>query len=302
MNPNDTITANTLETALATGKALGKPIELPGYKPIVIFPEGYVMEPLEHAPDKPLPGFITQGVKLDEAESFISYVTSYRQDNTRVFFTSPGLAALLAMSGTACFLAVLDYHLTHEQAEKRDIVDPDSFADDTMARRGAHKARFDCPLAIEWKTWMGVNGQALGQEVFIDFVEANSRDVVTPTAADIMEMAINFESASTGRFQNKINRTVTGKSLTFSEETDARSQVGGTSIRVPDGLTLKLPVFEGGPLYEVQARLVYTVKDGKLTIAVNLLRPHLVLRDALEAVREQIATELKLEVLRGGLC
>lgn len=269
---------------LAAGSALSDPKEHEGYAPYVIVPDGYKVEPLTRESFTPLPDHIRQRVRLDDAASFIAYVKAFKLHLTRIFGAAVNLAKLApGCAGGARFTALLDYH---------------EGGKDQKAQRVQHVAEYPVPLSLEFSAWLAQNGKAQQQLDFVSFIEANGIDVVNPDSASLMELALNFEAKANVQFQTKIDRTTGGKVLNYSEQIEAGAPAVG-QIKVPDGLSISVPVFEGGKKYSLSARLEFRPSGGRLTIAYHLQRPHEALRAAMKDLREEIAGALEIEILTG---
>lgn len=277
----------SIKTLLDAGKALGSP-QFPdrGLAPYAIVPPGYEMKVISRADLPPLDDHIRQNVRLDDAESFILYVKAFRTATTRILAASIDIAKVTASSaGGAKFTALLDYHEGGKEQK---------------ASRCAHVASYPVPLSLEFRVWLASNGKALSQTDFVEFIEANAADVVSPDSASLMEMALNFEAETNVNFQSKIDRVSGGRSLTFQETVDAGAPSVGR-MKVPETLALRIPVFEGGKSYELKARLEYRASNGRLAVAYHLHRPHDAFRLAIKDLREEIATGLELEILTGDV-
>lgn len=267
---------------LAAGKALAaNPVHASGREPVVILPEGYKAEPLPHATETPLLSFIQQRVTLKDAPSFTAYVKRFQGTHSAIF-AKPGDAK----GAGANFTAVLDYH----EGGK---------GEDHKPARVAHVVQYPCPLSLEWQTWAGVDAKALKQNEFIDFIERNAPDVVTPASASLMELALNFEAKIDVEFQSKVARVTGGRQIMFKENIEAGG--GSGAIKVPERLTINIPVFEGGPSFSLDARLEWNPRDGKLSVLIVLQRPHAVIREALKALRDEIKEATGIEPYTGEL-
>lgn len=292
-NPTDSTPASSTvlnltgaQELLNAGKALGAAIQPGnGLQPYAIVPPGHTLSPIPREPLPALPDHIRQKVKLEEMESFVAYVNAFKTHTTRIFARRPNLAEVKpGSSGGASFTALLDYH---------------EGGRDPLAKRAAHVAVFPVPLSLEFSTWLGLDGKPLAQMDFVQFIEANCADVVTPDSATLMEMALNFEAKTSVNFQSKVNRVTGGRELVFQEAVEAGAPSVG-SMKVPEWMTLRLAVFEGGKSYELKARLEYRPNSGRLAITYHLQRPHDVVRAAIKDMREEIAAATELEILTGA--
>lgn len=278
-NPTPDSKANLNQTLISAGSALGDPKEVTGYRPVIIVPEGFKATPLEHETLPPLPDHIRQKVALHEAASFISYVNTFKDADTRVFSSMPDKG----LTTSPEFRAIFDYHLA--VAHK--------------AQRCAHAAHYTCPLSLAWMTWAGIHGKAMTQREFVDFVDENMPDIVTPKAADVMELARDFNAHTEVKFASKVNAITGGVSMNYQEDTEVGTQ--GGQIEAFDRLALVIPVFEGGDEVPVDAKVQWVPKDGKLAVTVKLYRPSETKRTAFLELRREIQEKLGIAVLNGGV-
>jgi uncharacterized protein YfdQ (DUF2303 family) len=268
---------------LAAGRAASPTVNIPGLQAGVILPEGYAFRDIPFVEPEPLLPFIQQQVQLSDTESFVAYIKRYQDAKTVIFATLPQSAD----GSGAEFRAVFDYHVGGK-------------GEDKAANRCAHQAFFPCPLSVNWKAWIAVSGKPQTQDQFINFIEANTPDIVTPDSAALMEMALNFESRTEVEFTSKVDRLTGARKLTFNETIGDTKKPGG-SITVPDSLKLKLPVFEGGKPFDTTCRLEWRPQGGKLHVVIRLLHPHDVIRTALTEIRKEIAADVAIEPMTGRL-
>jgi uncharacterized protein YfdQ (DUF2303 family) len=277
--------ASSVQQLLAAGQARGNIIERPGYQPMLLVPEACKLVAVPHAERAPLPDHVRQAVSFVDAPSFIDYVKQWKRAETVIFACLPGA------NGQAEFRAIFDYHTRESQGTGH------------AAARCAHVAVYACPLSEEWETWMGANGTAQAQRDFIDFIEANAPDIVSPSAASLMELAMNFEARTEVNFSSKMDRTTGGRNLNFTENVEAGGRGGAGQIKVPDAMKLRLPVFEGGAAFDVDVRLEWVPRDGRLKVIVHLQRPAQKVREALASIRADIEapeTGTGIRVLNGA--
>ena len=270
--PETKVASSTLEL-LATGKALGTPIVQPGYSPVIIVPSDWKAEPLTPAP---LLDHIRQRVTLLDAASFADYVKRYVCGDT-VLFAKAGNAT----GSGAEFRAVLDYHSYGAPA------------------RCAHVAVFSPVLTVEWQEWQAINGRPMSQTDFINFIERHAPDIVEPDGASLMEFTANFEAKTDVTFGTRVDRVTGGLCIAYKEEVTAGSMKDGVLKNIPARLRLAVSVFEGGGVAELEARLEWKPRDGKLTVTVHLLRAHLVARVALDALKAEIEKATDMRALTG---
>lgn len=270
--------ANLNQTLIATGTALAGPQELPGFKPFVVVPEGFTAQPLEHAGYAPLPDHIRQTVELHDAKSFIEYVTLFKCVRTRVFASVPKGGLLESPR----FEAIFDFH--------EPVIN--------LATRCTHRAKYTCPLSLAWQTWAGIHGKALSQREFVDFVDDNIPDIVSPKAAQVLELARDFNAHTEVKFASKVNPITGGVSLNYQEETDSGTATG--QLKAFDRIGLVIPIFEGGDPVPVEAKVQWVPRDGKLAVTVKLFRPSETKRTAFAEMAAAIQDAIGITVLNGG--
>ena len=220
-----------------------------------------------------------QGVaQFAELESFIRYVNRFKQQPAVVF------ADIARMQVTA----VLDYHPEGSKA--------------TDAGWLGHRAVYECPRSRQWKEWTGNDGKAMRQDVFAAWIEDHLDDLTSgsgkagdyPAPAAVLEMARNLQVHTKGRFERSFNPTTGESSLVCKTENEA------SSTPIPRAFLLALPVFEGGELYRVEARMRLALHEGAPLFTSVLHRRAEIERDAFDGVRAKVATETKIPLFAGA--
>jgi len=153
------------------------------------------------------------------------------------------------------------------------------------------------PLA--WREWTAWHNQPHGQTAFAEFVEDHIPDIVTPTGADLLELAQSFQAVKRATFSSD-RRLASGQvQLTYVEEIDATAGRQGT-LKVPTSFTIQLAVFEGTDPVQMNVRLRYRINgEGQLQITFILDRPQEVIQEAFEFVVDEVATVTGLPVWFG---
>ena len=252
--------------------------------PYVLTPPGYNVATLEHLLVQPTRA--KGNTKLGDADSFIRFVG----ENT--------LGACTRLYGRT---------------------DPPSFKavfNDTIAGGGAgwadHTATYDCPLSREWKLWNASNGaaKAMGQEAFAKFIEDNALDIrafpadpdkpddeATPSAADMLDVALLFEAKKRVNFSSGIRLDNGQQQVTYEETIEGTTRKG--QLKMPQTFAIAIPVMEGAAPYRVDARLRYRIGDtGSLVLWYDLIRPHKSLEDAATEVWIQIEEGTGLKIFK----
>lgn len=274
---------DNVKALLDAGRSMGSPYDDHEGKPVVIVPTGYKVETLNVPPQR-----VPRAVSFTDGPSFCEYVQKYKTPGTLLF-------AVVADAGCT-ITAHLDYHDKPVlEANAREI------------NWSSHTAKMECKLTNEWQTWLGHNGadKAFSQIEFAQFLEDNDRLFIAPTGAEFLELVTTLEGKNHVRFNSGI-RLQNGKSkLDFEEDVELRGggapgQTSG-SIEIPEKLHLGIIPFENGPQpYNVYARLRYRISSRQLVFWYETITPHLILREAAQAVLDLVREKAGAPVLIGG--
>lgn len=218
-------------------------------------------------------------VRLVEMASLILFVNRYGDDNTVIYADPDRLG----------FVAVID--------------DTPAGAVPAGAKPGAgtawrqNRASYDCPRSPEWLAWTQLDGQAMKQEQFADFLESRLEDMTTgeglPKPIDVLAVARSLHIKTKGEFRKEVNPTNGDHILVCKTETDT----GSTAI--PRAFLLAIPVFVGGERYQVEARIRFALVGGVPAFSYTLHRRKEIERDAFDGVRAQIAAGTSRLMLAG---
>lgn len=153
---------------------------------------------------------------------------------------------------------------------------------DLAARRKA-----TCNHQLVWskeiEPWRAIEGKGLSQIAFAEFIQDHELEFLKPLSSEMLTMASQFEATSSARFSSKHNLTTGEIDLSYKLE----NQEQGT-VKVPDVFTIGVPVFKGGPVYELAVRLRYRVRDNAVTFSFKFKNLDRVVDDAWKAVVTQI--------------
>jgi len=244
--------------------------------PFVVVPEGSTVQSLK---GQILPHFPTRRratVELFDAQSFIDYVTLYRNPHTRVF----------ADVATRKVMAVLDYHEGGEHG---------------AARWGQHRASLTLRHTPEWNTWLAQDRKRTSQTQFAEFIEDNLGDIAVPDGSTILQVSKSLEATKSVKFATGIRLDNGQTELSYNESIDGGARVNNERVTIPQTFVLGLVPFEGSDKFEVTARLRYRIVDGgKLEIGYDLMQPARVVETAFTDTLATIHTGLvNLTLLRG---
>ncbi len=199
-----------------------------------------------------------------DLSSFIDHVNRFKGEDSALFADDSRAAPKL--------VSVLNYH-PGGLAES-----PSDWAD--------HRGVYTFPLADEWTTWLGQSKSSLSQAAFAEFLEARLLDIADPalagdssrrladtigasfaTPARLLELSRGLSVRVGSAVKNAVNLATGEAQINFAtEHTDDRGQ----PLKVPSAFLLAIPVFRGGDLYQIAARLRYRVQGGAVSWSFEL--------------------------------
>jgi uncharacterized protein YfdQ (DUF2303 family) len=228
-----------------------------------VVPEGGRLELIDiqapRASHDPRPARMTGTVETDTAESFKAAVSEHASPCTTVWVDRDARR----------IVAVINDH------------GPDP-------EWGDHRVLLKLAHTPEWSHWAGLDGKLVDQLEFAEHIEDGVGEIVTPAAADMLEIAQSIHAHTQASFRSA-NRLHDGQvRVAYDETIDAKAGQSG-DLSIPAEFELAVAPFVGGEPYRVRARLRYRVQGGTLRIGYKLDRPHVVVLDALDGITEDIS-------------
>lgn len=268
---NPTSAHSDIAAAIEAGKEIGamQILYIKGV-PAVMLPSGMELKQLPelmHVPQR-----IKQHIKTNTTTSFIDYFNEFATDNS----------IILCDSDAGSFEGVIDYHGETE-----------------MPEWCAHKVSFTCKETKEWQAWNESNGTRMDQVQFAFFLEQNLDEIRRPAAAQMLEIALTLKANTKLNFESG-NRLSDGQvQFKYHEELDGSAGPKG-DIKIPEAFGLGMRVFEGGDAFEMEARFRYRIREGKVVMWYDLVRPHKVRRAAVDDVFTKINASAKARMILHG--
>lgn len=128
-------------------------------------------------------------------------------------------------------------------------------------------------LSEPFAKWWKLDGCAQTQRQFSLFLEERTAHVVKPEGAALLELCRKFKANQTVRYSSVIEEQNGDNSLEFIRTTEAGTTSARGRMKVPDRITLCLPVWHGGEPVEFEARFRYEISgDGTLSLSFEILR------------------------------
>ncbi|MET4696123.1 DUF2303 family protein [Endozoicomonas lisbonensis] len=264
---------NTVEQLVGLGSSLQTRTVNDNSAPFVVVPEGFKAESLEETLEHPL--LIRQKVNLKTAASFIEYVARFGDEYSTIF----------ADKDTRSFRAILDFHAQGESHGQH------------LPSWNHHTADYACPLSRDWKAWTRHDGDKKNQLHFAEFLEDRAKDIVSPSGAELLDIALKFNVTRKSVFSSGIRLSSGEVQFQFSDQNEKKD-----TVEVPEEFTIGLAPFHNGEAYEIKARLRYRINEGCLTIWYQLIEPEKIIEDAFAGVMKEIGEALdKMQLLEAEL-
>lgn len=238
-----------------------------GKTPIVIVPNHYKVANLEGLLAAPMRKRGT--TTLRDAGSFVTMVNDHKDDSTRLFYVD---------SPAPGFTAVFNDH-------------------GNQPGWGDHRARYEPIFSQEWKAWIGVDAKKMSQVEMAQFIENNLDDVVEPVGAELLEICRTLEAKKQVNFASSIRLSDGSHQFTYEEDVQGSAQKG--QLKVPEIFVIGVPVFINGEKWKVQVRLRFRIDGGKLSMWLEVVRPHKTLEAAVKDILKQVSDGTGLMPLHG---
>lgn len=259
---------------LNAGTALGEPKQIDNkyYTPYAVVPVGYEMVAVEQLE---LPRRKSGTVQMSDARSFAA------------FFKMHDIGSLIYASlSPAQFVGVLNDNLK-DAADWRD-----------------HRVVFQPKHSDPWKKWMYRNGPDKafsGNVEFAEWLEDQSLDVVEPTGAAMMQMALSFRATESAKYSKAASLQDGSVTFEYDRTVKGSSTIAGGKAKIPENFAIEIPVFDGPdePKYRITARFRYRLIGGGLRIWYQLERPQLVMETAFKEIWSKIEMATKASILYG---
>lgn len=265
--------------------------------PVASVPKGRTLVSVKKLLDEylPRPERIVGTAALRDEASFIAHVNEFKQPTTRIFCEPAASPPTLT--------AVYDYHAVEKNTRQQP-------------HWCAHRAVWPIAMSKEWLAWTKRAGTSMNSSEFAEFVEQRVPDVYwgdersdyTNALIQNLDLRLASPSSLIGLSRNlAVNvDTQVRQAQTLSSGEIAITYVEnhrdgeGQPIRVPNAFLIAIPVVQGGPTYQILARLRYRVAVGKISWAYDLHRQDLAFDNAIKEIGERVQDETDCTVFLGS--
>lgn len=166
--------------------------------------------------------------------------------------------------------------------------DHPAFGEGVVAGWRDHRLTLQLRVDADWQEWTKYDGKLMHQSHFAEHIENLVHTVVSPSAAEMLEVSRTFQAKRNVSFRSA-TRLDSGD-VEFAYEAETTAKAGGKgNLEVPTEFEVSVPVFVNTPPVMVRARLRYRVhENGELAIGYALLRADLVRQSAFRLVLDEI--------------
>lgn len=265
---------NETQAAIDAGIAIGEPRQLAaGEVYSVIVPKGAgqrLVEVPEERGDRPRRA--TGTYRPATVEAFVAVIGRHENPQRTTVWVHPQDGNIVAVFN--------DHEPTPDDAPPSSMNSIPGWRD--------HRAHLSLQKTPEWQHWIGRNGRLMGQTEFAEHIEDGSAQIVTPAAADMLELAQTFHAHTDAQFRSAQRLRDGQVQVQYDEQIDASAGTSG-QMQIPDTFELAVAPFLGEDPYRLTARLRYRIGGGKLQLGYKLVeRPEDVLAHTLGGIATQL--------------
>lgn len=230
---------------------------------------------------------------LTTIDSFIAHTNRFKDAESAVYLDDKE-------ASSPTLTAVLDYHQKGEG----------------HARFGEHRGVYHFPLSPEWRAWTGKSGSDMSQADFAVFLEDRVPDILAPGSvgertrefaqsagitfaapARLLELSRGLAIKVDTQVAHHVNLSTGEAQITFKEEHTSEGEA--SSLKVPSGFAIQVPVVKNGPAYQIPVRLRYRVSSGRVLWKFALYRTDLIFEEMVVEAVKRVSDETQLPVFRG---
>lgn len=245
--------------------------------PIASVPEGRALESIKPYLDEyaSQPDRRTGNAILADLSSLAEWTNRHKSKDSVLFCDTDPKAPSMT--------AIIDYHAEGDDNEK-------------TARFGRFTGHYAFPLDERWKIWSAINGKALNQAMFAEFLEENVNDLIAPdmkidgagneikfdplahrdavskflaliggevaTPAEVVKLSRGLSLTAQAKVGSRVN-TQSGERAVVYEE--VHTDGNGEKIRIPQLFLICIPFFHlSTNFYRIPVRIRYGLSDGRV--------------------------------------
>lgn len=155
---------------------------------------------------------------------------------------------------------------------------------------GDHRAVFTPRKTPEWQRWTGADGRWLQQDEFAELLEDGLTEIADPLGATLLEVAQTMTGFSSVQWEAATRLDNGAVKAKWVEDIEAKAGARG-DLEIPTKFVLVLAVFHGEEPVQIDARLRWRLRQGKLTLSFKLDNPHRAVQESVNRIAEQLRGE-----------
>lgn len=250
--------------AIRNSANISTPIEINGNSAVFV-PQGFELKTF---PDpKKNPDRIHRAVEAQSIDAFIDYFQRFADEDSTIFVDYDKQAVC----------GFIDYHSSSMRHIKGE---PD-------ARHCVHTINYQFKLTPEAKRWFDASGKRMTQADFALFIEDGAPEIIVPSAAEMLEVATTLSAKTNVDFKSHMRLDNGQVQFQFNEIVQGMAGAAG-SLSIPTKISLGIQLFRGSDRYQIDANFRFRLEKGQIVLWYDLIRPNLVIDDAVSQVREML--------------
>ena len=160
----------------------------------------------------------------------------------------------------------------------------------------SHRVFATLKATREWTRWAQADGKMLPQAEFAELIDVGMAQIVSPPAADVLEMAQTLQGGVSVSWRNSHRMDNGETQIAWVEELEGKAGKDG-KLTIPSHITLRLAPWQGGPTVELVGRFRWRKNGTELTMGVLFDDLEGVLEEALRVEAEKFTAATRVPVL-----
>lgn len=133
-----------------------------------------------------------------------------------------------------------------------------------------HRLVLDLRPSRQYKAWTELEKKELvPQAGFAQFIEDHSLDIVEPSSAELLQVARTIKATKAVDFEAGVDLVNGAVVFKYAETIGAKAGHKG-EMEIPERIAIGIPLWDGGTLYKVTARLRYRITKDGLYLGIRL--------------------------------
>lgn len=152
---------------------------------------------------------------------------------------------------------------------------------------GDHRAEFTPTLTPEWRRWATADSKWLEQDAFAELLEDGLGEIAEPAGAQLLEIATTMSGKTDVTWEAATRLDNGAIAAKYVEEVQAKAGTRG-DLEIPTAFTLVMSVFHGEDPVQVEARLRWRLRGGKILLSFKLDNPHRAVQESIDRMADRL--------------